>query len=77
MENLKDILDNDLIEAMKQTPQSPKFHGEGDVYTHTMMVCEALKSLPEFNELKEVQQNILYSSPPLAYEAGEVIWIGH
>lgn len=71
MKDLKDILDNDLIEAMKQTPQSPKFHGEGDVYTHTMMVCEALKTLPEFNELKEVQQNILYRAA-LLHDIGKV-----
>lgn len=71
MKDLKDILDNDLIEAMKQTPQSPKFHGEGDVYTHTMMVCEALKTLPEFNELKEVQKNILYRAA-LLHDIGKV-----
>lgn len=29
-------------EEMKQTPQDTKFHAEGDVLTHTRMVCEAL-----------------------------------
>lgn len=45
---------------MQETPQSPIFHGEGDVFTHTMMVCDSLKSLPEFKEFNETQQNILY-----------------
>lgn len=71
MKDLKDILDNNFGEAMKLTPQSPVYHGEGDVYTHTMMVCEALKSLPEYNELNEVQQNILYQAA-LMHDVGKI-----
>ena len=71
MRDLKDIFDNNFGEAMKLTPQSPKFHGEGDVYTHTMMVCKALKSLPEYNELNEVQQNILYQAA-LFHDVGKI-----
>ena len=40
-----------LREQMQQTPQDAKFHGEGDVLTHTEMVCAALdvSSLSESN----------------------------
>lgn len=31
----------DLIERMKNTPQNPQWHGEGDVWTHTQMVMDA------------------------------------
>jgi len=31
-----------VLERAKTTPQDPEYHGEGDVWTHTMMVCGAL-----------------------------------
>ena len=71
MSEIQNILIEKYAEQMKQTPQSPKFHSEGDVYTHTMMVCEALKSLPEYNELNEVQQNILYHAA-LMHDVGKI-----
>lgn len=36
----------DAVLPMKATPQDPLWHGEGDVWTHTKMVCEALVALP-------------------------------
>lgn len=60
-----------LIDKMKMTPQSPRFHGEGDVYAHTVMVCDALKSLPEYNELTENQRNILYTAAFL-HDVGKI-----
>ncbi len=71
MSEIQNIIIEKYAEQMKQTLQSPKFHGEGDVYTHTMMVCEALKSLPEYNELNEVQQNILYHAA-LMHDVGKI-----
>lgn len=59
MSEIQNILIEKYGEQMKQTPQSPKFHGEGDVLTHTIMVCDALKLLPEYIELTENQQEIL------------------
>ena len=56
---------------MKQTPQSPIFHGEGDVYTHTIMVCDALRTLPEYTELTENQQKILYLAA-LLHDIGKI-----
>ena len=43
-----------LREQMQQTPQDAKFHGEGDVLTHTEMVCAALdvSGLSETNAAK-------------------------
>lgn len=32
------------VEALKDCPQDPAHHGEGDVWVHTKMVCEALVS---------------------------------
>lgn len=46
-------------ERMRQTLQSPVWHGEGDVYTHTMMVVDALKSIPDYQQLSAVQKQIL------------------
>lgn len=44
---------------MKQTPQSSRWHGEGDVLTHTEMVVRALHRLPEYQDLSSRQQEIL------------------
>lgn len=56
---------------LQNTPQSPKYHGEGDVYIHTKMVCEALKGLPEYRELGERQQHILYLAAML-HDIGKI-----
>lgn len=58
-------------ERMCQTLQSPVWHGEGDVYTHTVMVCEALKRLPEHCELSKRQQHILYIAA-LLHDIGKI-----
>lgn len=50
---------NRFADRLCQTQQSPIYHAEGDAYTHTMMVVEALKSLPEYQKLNESQQHIL------------------
>ena len=59
---LKRIYNEKFAEQMKHTEQSPKYHGEGNVYTHTQMVCKALISLDEYKELDETKQNILYAA---------------
>lgn len=38
------------LEPLKVTPQDPIHHAEGDVWTHTMMVCEALLKLHAYRE---------------------------
>ncbi len=37
-----------LLEGLRDIPQNPVWHGEGDVLTHTKMVCEALAADEEF-----------------------------
>lgn len=37
-----------VLEHAKTTPQEPKYHGEGDVWTHTRMVVEELLQLREY-----------------------------
>lgn len=58
-------------ERMRQTPQSPVWHGEGDVYTHTMMVVEALKSLSDYQQLTDVQKHILMVAA-LLHDVGKI-----
>jgi len=65
-----DIL-NPFEERMRQTQQSPVWHTEGDVYTHTMMVVEALQSLPEYQALSERQQHIL-TVAALLHDIGKI-----
>lgn len=44
---------------MAETPQPARWHGEGDVLTHTRMVVRALDDVPGFSELPERQREIL------------------
>lgn len=48
------------LNALKNLPQDLAFHGEGDVYSHTRMVCERLTSLPEWATLSEEDQTLLF-----------------
>ncbi len=48
------------VDAMRRTPQSPRWHAEGDVWTHTRMVCEALVTMQEYRELPSLQRQILF-----------------
>lgn len=41
------------IRAMRDVPQDPIHHAEGDVWIHTRMVCEALVALPEWIALDD------------------------
>lgn len=48
---------------MKSTPQNPEFHGEGDVYTHTKMVCEELVKNPAFYDCStRIQTELLLAA---------------
>lgn len=59
-------------DAMRHTMQSPRWHGEGDVYTHTMMTCDALSSLPEYRELDRQRQQILHAAV-LLHDIGKTV----
>lgn len=45
---------------MAETPQQPEWHGEGDVYTHTKLVCEQLTALERFWGLPQGQREALF-----------------
>ena len=47
---------------MKSTEQNPKFHGEGNVCTHTRMVCTEITKLQEFRELDQTQRIGLFTA---------------
>lgn len=46
--------------GMKTTQQNPAYHGEGDVYSHTRMVCRELTGNPAFYKLSARQQSELF-----------------
>lgn len=50
----------DYVDAMRHTPQSVRWHAEGDVWTHTRMVCESLASIPEYRYLPQTQRQTLF-----------------
>ncbi|MBR5287263.1 MAG: AAA family ATPase [Clostridia bacterium] len=56
--------------AMAGTQQNPAFHGEGDVLTHTVMVCSQLCQLEAFRTL-DAPQRIALSVAALLHDAGK------
>lgn len=59
------------ILSMKQTQQNPLWHGEGDVWTHTKMVCEELAAEEEFRDLPENQQQMVFLAA-LLHDIGKI-----
>lgn len=53
---------NSSIIDLKNTPQNPYYHGEGDVWTHTKLVAEALVNLSDYKEADRRKQEILFLS---------------
>ncbi|MEN7550762.1 AAA family ATPase [Rapidithrix thailandica] len=47
------------IRDMRQVPQDPEYHAEGDVETHTKMVLEALQSQADYQQLNQQEQHLL------------------
>lgn len=70
MNDIENIL-APLYQRMKSTPQPEMWHSEGDVFTHTRMVCEALCSLPDYQELPSDRQDILLMAAKL-HDIGKV-----
>ena len=50
------------LSALTNCPQDPTHHQEGDAYTHTKLVCEALLNLPEFHKIPENERVILLAA---------------
>lgn len=49
-----------LIELMKRTEQNPRYHAEGNVYNHTLMVMEQYKLHVDDFDLSEADRKVLY-----------------
>ncbi|MBB6463976.1 AAA family ATPase [Flammeovirga kamogawensis] len=52
----------DWLTTLRSIPQDKIWHQEGDVFTHTKMVVEALIKLDAFRKLEEYEQYILFLS---------------
>ncbi|MCI9500788.1 MAG: AAA family ATPase [Hungatella sp.] len=48
------------LDILKAVPQNPQYHGEGDVYTHTDLVCREVTNLQEWGELTGKEQELLF-----------------
>lgn len=48
------------LELAKTTPQDPRYHGEGDVWTHTKMVVEALLASPQYQAAARADQEVVF-----------------
>lgn len=55
----------DWFRDMKGVAQDPVWHAEGDVFTHTKMVVEALTGLPDYESLTEQEKHILFAAAML------------
>ena len=62
---------NSIFSEMKVTPQNPSFHGEGDVYTHTLMVIQELTRNTAFYKLSSRQQTEIFLAAIL-HDIGKV-----
>lgn len=52
----------DWVRRMKDVPQDPRYHAEGDVAVHTQMVLEALQNEATFQELPLQDQEMLWTA---------------
>ena len=48
-----------MLEKLKSIPQDPEYHGEGDVFTHTSLVCNELIQTEEWNKIADKERNTL------------------
>jgi predicted kinase len=59
-----DALDErfDWVHAMRDCPQDPVYHGEGDVWVHVRMVCEALVGMEAWRRLPTTEREIVFAA---------------
>lgn len=71
-EGLKKTQLQPYFKRMADTYQNPVWHGEGDVWTHTMMVCTELTEIPAFRMLdRQKQQEIFLAA--LLHDIGKIV----
>ena len=56
---------------MSRTEQNPIYHAEGDVWTHTKLVCEALVARDSFRNLTEEKQKVVFLAA-LLHDIGKI-----
>lgn len=56
---------------MARTQQNPKYHAEGDVWTHTKMVCESLVSYDMYRQLSDRHRQELFIAA-LLHDVGKI-----
>jgi len=60
-----------FVIPISRTEQAPIYHAEGDVWTHTKMVCETLITLDAFQNLLEKEQQAVFLGA-LLHDIGKV-----
>jgi len=60
-----------FVLPMSRTEQNPEFHAEGDVWTHTKMVCKELVKLDSFRNLTEEEQQVVFLAA-LLHDIGKI-----
>ncbi len=60
-----------MIKKMKEVQQNPAWHGEGDVWIHTQMVCKELVSLEGYRCLGRRKQEELFAAA-LLHDIGKI-----
>ena len=60
-----------FVIPMSRTEQNPAFHAEGDVWTHTKMVCEHLVKLDSFRSLSGDRQQAVFLAA-LLHDVGKI-----
>ena len=50
------------VAPMAACPQDPEHHAEGDVWTHTKMVCESLVRLPAWQALPADERELVFAA---------------
>ena len=59
------------FDKMKETMQNPVWHGEGDVFTHTKMVCESLLQDSRYYQLEKQKKQIVFLAT-LLHDIGKI-----
>ena len=60
-----------IFKKMRETDQNPEYHAEGNVYTHTKMVCEALIKEEGYLALGKQEKEVLFLAA-LLHDIGKI-----